>query len=370
MQQEWAGYYLDGCSAERQPATIRPTPLGLEVTTARGGTVCWPYRAIRQTQGFYEGEEVRLERGGELAEVLLVADAALLIALHKMAPGPAQGFHHPARRTLRRVLTAAAALCVIGITGALYAWGIPALAALATARVPASWEERLGQAVAAELAPPAKHCTDAARVQRIGGIVRRLTTAVPRFRYPVRVIVTDESAINAFAAPGGIIVIFRGLLERTRSAEELAGVLAHELQHIERRHVSRMLFQHASTALLLTVLTGDVTAGTAAGLHAAGTLGTLRYSRSYEEEADTEGLRLLVAAGVAPSGMIAFFEQLASEFGNQPAALKYLSTHPRPRDRIERLRRLAAELPRPAGALLPDYDWTDIRLICRTRGGS
>src|SRR3990172_9285847 len=108
------------------------------------------------------------------------------------------------------------------------------------------------------------------------------------------------------AVPGGHIVVFRGLLKRARIPEEFAGVLAHEVQHVLQRHVMRALLQHASTGLLVVALTGDVSGAMAYGLEAALTLGTLQYSRVAEEEADREGIRMLLAARGEPGGVVTF----------------------------------------------------------------
>src|SRR5207302_1800985 len=106
----------------------------------------------------------------------------------------------------------------------------------------------------------------------------------------------DDGTVNAFAVPGGQVVLLRGLVERTRTPEELAGVLAHELQHVIQRHATRLLLQHASTGLVLVAVSGDITGAMAYGIESARMLGTLRYSRHLESEADVEGLRMLLAA--------------------------------------------------------------------------
>src|SRR3990172_9547607 len=174
MKTDWEGYYLDGRRAARHRVAIRLMRSGLEVTT-EAGTLWWPYPEIRQTQGFYAGEQVRLDRGGEIPEALLVSDAGFLSGLRRMAPELATRFHDPARRRMRVTLTALAALAVIGITTAFFLWGIPALASLVAARVPVSWEERLGQAVVEHLAPPKKQCVDPARTRVIDEISTALT---------------------------------------------------------------------------------------------------------------------------------------------------------------------------------------------------
>ncbi|HJR05028.1 MAG TPA: hypothetical protein VKA83_25525, partial [Methylomirabilota bacterium] len=120
MRTDWQGSYLDGRTAARQPATIRLMREGVEITTAAGGTRLWPYRELRQTQGNYAGEEVRLERGGELPETLLIPDAAFLQSLHEAAPGVGPRFHDPRRRSARLRWTIVAAGGVLAATVAIY----------------------------------------------------------------------------------------------------------------------------------------------------------------------------------------------------------------------------------------------------------
>ena len=98
MKTEWKGSYLDGKTAARRPATIRLMQTGLEVTPENGAAFLWPYDEIRQTQGSYAGEQVRLERGGPIPEALVVPEASFLSDLHRRVPGLAMRFHNPARR--------------------------------------------------------------------------------------------------------------------------------------------------------------------------------------------------------------------------------------------------------------------------------
>jgi len=361
VRREWAAHYLDGQTALRYPATVRLMGEGLEVTTASGWVRLWPYRDIRQTQGFYEGEEVRLERGGELAEAVIVSDPAFLHSLHEVAPRPS-GFHDPAGRSQRVRLTVLAGVAVIGITAVLYLWGVPLIATLAAPRVPVAWEESLGRAVTDQLAPPDRICANPSGQRSLDVIVARLTAVAPS-PYTFRARVVDAPDVNALAAPGGYIVVFRGLLDRARTPDELAGVFAHEIEHVLHRHTTRAVIQHASTGLLLAALTGDMTGPLAYGLESARVLGQLQYSRRAEEEADRDGMKLLLAARVAPDGMIGFFDGLAK--GEHPrSVLRYLSTHPSPSDRIATLRELATPAPGTPTPVLTDQQWQDLKAIC------
>jgi predicted Zn-dependent protease len=363
---DWRGEYLDGRTARAQPADLRLMATGIEIHVEGGSTAFWPYAEIRQTQGRYAGEEVRLERGGELSEALIVRDRDFLASLRAVGGKWSGRLYEPERRRLRIGLTAGAALSAIALAGALYLWGIPLFARVVAAWVPVAWEEGLGASVVREVSPPAERCGDPARLQRIETVVSRLAAGLPQPpAYRFRVFVDRRGMVNALAAPGGFIVVFRGLLERTESAEELAGVLAHEMQHVVQRHTTRMVVQHASTGLLVAAITGDVTGVMAYGLESARVLGALQYGRLAEEEADREGMRLMLAARIDPAGMISFFEKLESERERGPAVLKYLSSHPRLEDRIARLKAIVAERGRPAPVkLFEDYDWADIRRIC------
>ncbi|MCI0546706.1 MAG: M48 family metallopeptidase [Candidatus Rokubacteria bacterium] len=361
----WAGFYVDGRTAARRAARVRLMQQGLEVELEGGESRFWRYAELRQTQGFYRGEEVRLERG-EAGEALLVPDVGFLTALRDRAPEEGRRFHDPRRRARRLQLTVLAGLAVIAVIAGLYLWGVPALARAAAARVPVAWEAELGAAVLDQLAPPARRCDDPVLAEALGAIVERLRAPVRDTPYAFRVIVLDDPGVNAFALPGGSIVVLRGLLERTRRPEELAGVLAHEMQHVIQRHATRALIQQASTGLLLTALSGDATGSMVYALQAARVLGTLRYSRQAEAEADGEGMRLLLEARVDPAGMVAMFQAIAEQEG--PAGRHvpdFLQTHPSPPDRLERLRALSAEAPGPARPLLPGRDWGAIARRCR-----
>ncbi len=359
------GSYLDGKTPVRRPASIRILRRGLDITLEDGTVFQWLYADIRQTQGFYAGEEVRLERGGDLSEALLVAEPGFLVSLRRIGQEAAGRFHDPSRRGRRAALALLSAVGAVAGGLVIYFWLIPFATDSVAARVPAAWEERLGRSVAEELAPPGRHCRDPRVAQAIEEIMGRLGRALPSTPYTFRVTVVNDRRVNALAAPGGYILVFRGLLERTRTPEELAGVLAHEIQHVIRRDVTRALLRHASTELLLRATMGDPSGLMAYGLEAANALVALKYSRETEAQADVEGLRLLLAAGIDPAGMLAFFEQMLESEQRQARLSQYFSTHPDARERLIRLRALAAEAhPAPPTPLLPQLDWASLRALC------
>ncbi len=367
MPRIWHGFFFDGRSAARRPVTIELTSSELKMSESGGRTIRWPYGRIRQSQGAYQGEQVRLEYGGPAPQALIVDDAEFLVALRRVAPDYTSRLHDPTKRSLRLTLTMLAALAVVGLTACLYAWGIPAVASVVAPLVPVAWEERLGEAVMEQLAPPAGRCTDSDRLTALNRVVGVLTSGMPAFPYRVRVAVVDRPQVNAFAAPGGAIVVFRGLLEKTESAEQLAGVLAHELQHVAKQHSTKLMLEQASTSLLITAISGDFTGALTYGIEGARVLGMLRYSRSHEEEADREGLRVLQSIGIDPTDMIQFFRILGAEHPAESSASSYLSSHPRMGERIAHLTTLIGPRHAYPVKLLPDKQWTDIRTLCRHR---
>jgi beta-barrel assembly-enhancing protease len=156
-----------------------------------------------------------------------------------------------------------------------------------------------------------------------------------------------NSEINAFALPGGKVIIQTGLIENAKSWEEVMGVLSHELSHVTRRHHIRGIINNVGIFAILSAFVGDVSAlaGTFANL--GGELASLSNSRDFENEADQTGWDYLVKAKINPSGFISFFETLKKETEketvidstlNKSIDLSFLSTHPNTQERIDNLK--------------------------------
>lgn len=358
-------HYLDGRTATRHRVTLTISPAALQIAMPDGSSKQWPYGEIRQTQGTYRGEPVRLEFGPEPAEAVVVASRALLTEIHTAAPALAQHFHNSSWRQTRLAWTLGAGLGVILMLIGLYRWGIPGIASAATPYVPTTWEESLGRKIVEQLAPETQQCRDPNRLRKIDEVVQTLAATHPSSPYRITLSVVDNPGINAFAAPGGQLVILRGLLEQTTSAEQLAGVLAHELQHVYLRHSTRAILEQTVGTLLLTAVSGDLSGGLAWGLQGAQTMGSLHYSRTHEEEADIEGLRMMQAAHLDPAAVIAFYGTLQKSEQDHAGPPDFLSTHPDMGRRLATLLALAGPTPTDARPLLPGEDWMDIRSLCR-----
>jgi len=339
--------------------TVTVTAVALRIEHADGRAVTWPYGEIRQVSGAAPGEPTRLERGGDPAEVLVVDEAGLLTAIREAAPHQRDRFTDAPRRRARMRAAVIGLAAALAAAAAVYLWGIPLLAGYVASFVPVAWEESLGERVIEASVDSAAVCPTPAP---LGAMLDRLAEAQPS-PYRFRLTVVDDTVINAFAAPGGYVVLNRGLIELAETPEELAGVLAHEMEHVTLRHGTRAILREVPLRLMVAAVTTDAgVLGHVAG--AAATLGSLRYGRKAEEEADREGVRLLQAARVDPAGMATLFARMQQRLGDVPRMTTYLSTHPRTETRIRR----AAEFAREGGGapvpLMGALEWDAVRRAC------
>jgi Zn-dependent protease with chaperone function len=211
--------------------------------------------------------------------------------------------------------------------------------------IPVSLEKQLGEAVYQQVRATSKEVTDPALLAQLQSITSRLVPAVKDSRYEFKFHIVENDVINAFAVPGGHIVVHTGLLKNAKRPEEVAGVLAHEIAHITRRHSLRNMVSSLGTTVIIQVIFGDYSA-LAEG---ASTLLGQKYSRDFEREADETGWQYLLDAKIDPRGMIDFFQTLRDEEKKtgveMTGALELLSTHPATEDRMAALRELWNTVP-------------------------
>lgn len=360
---EWRGVYFDGRSAARHEVAIVLERAGLRISGDRIDGVIWPFVEIRQVDSGAKNEPIRLTRGAGEPEVLVVSDPGFLSAVRRAAPDGLARAEDPGKRLrlspmLVPIAVAALVMLVVG-----YLWGIPYLAERTAQRVPLEWEVTTGRAMLQQLPSFGGTCVEPARVAAITRIVDRLTAEGRGGRYTYTVRVIDSPMVNALAAPGGQIVVFHGLISQAGSAEELAGVLGHEIQHIRLQHGTKAVLREIPLRLLASAISGS---GSFGGLlvGTATSLGGLRYQRRDEESADREGMRMVQAAKVAPSGMLDFFERTTEAGESGPSLLSYVSSHPRDEDRraaLEAMVREATYVPVP---LLTATEWAALRAPC------
>lgn len=240
-------------------------------------------------------------------------------------------------------------LTVIFIAGMAGLWmNRAAITGSVAGNIPVSMEKQLGEAVYQQVKATSKEVTDPALLAQLEAVTKRLVPAVKDSRYEFKFHIIENDAINAFAVPGGHIVVHTGLLKNAKRPEEIAGVLAHEIAHITLRHSLRNMVSSLGTTVIIQTIFGDFSA-LAEG---ASTLLDQKYSRDFEREADETGWQYLLDAKIDPRGMIDFFKTLVAEENKtglkMEGAMELLSTHPATADRMAALEQLWTSI--PAGA--------------------
>ncbi len=153
-------------------------------------------------------------------------------------------------------------------------------------------------------------------------------------------IIEDDETLNAFAAPGGYLYFYTGLIKFLDTEDDFAGVMGHEIAHADKRHSTDALTRQFGIGLLLDIVLGGSSFGIIADV--ANSLGELAFSRDAESEADTTSVAYLAPTEYACDGAAGFFEKLSAEGGSRPP--EFLSTHPDPGSRVETIGNKATEL--------------------------
>jgi Zn-dependent protease with chaperone function len=246
---------------------------------------------------------------------------------------------------------------------AMVFFAVPFVADRLAPLIPESFERRLGDAAEMQVKSvfSAQACNDVAGQAAFSKLVNALRRSAG-LDTSVQALVLATDVPNAFALPGGKVYLFKGLLAKAQSPDEIAGVLAHELGHLKHRDNTRVLIYNGGTSFLIGLLFGDVT-GSGAAIFAARSLVTSSYSRDAETNADTFSIDVMHALGrpTKPMGELMF--RVTGKQGHD--GLSILASHPLTEDRLKRM----GDEDRPASGppLLTTTEWASLKGICGTR---
>jgi len=242
---------------------------------------------------------------------------------------------------------------------------VPALSDRFARFIPADQEHQLGRSVVRYLersltgAEDLWTCKDPAGVRALETMAASLMEGQD-FPYPVTIEVVDHPMINAFAVPGGSVVLMKGLVETAETPDEVAAVLAHELGHVINRDPIRLMMRAAGTAGMLSLVLGDATGGTFVAI-VGDQLIRAKYTRTAEAVADDYAIASLERAGSSPAALASFFERLSDKEVDL-GPLNLFASHPPLESRAEVARAATGE-----GAYTPilsDDAWAKLRRIC------
>ena len=338
--------YGPGLPAEGVAVTCTATAFGPGLAADDPGLSIPGWSALSWRRGGFNDSQFFLEwRDDTGAGHSLVFDAAAEALLRPHLAGASRG-GRPTGKATRRV-SAGLMVALVGVPVAL----LVLLVALANplldwvvGQVPVDLEIRFGRQAFQQQKAALTLVDDHPALPMLRELTRQLTPGSP---YSYEVHVARDPSVNAFAMPGGFVVFHTGLLEKAASAEEVAGVLAHEIQHVERRHGLRGLAHAAGWRVALSLVLGDAGGSVAAAW--AENLGNLHFSRGQESEADALAVKRLLDKGIDPRGLARFFRTLMEQDASLPALL---SSHPASEDRLA-----AIEAAVPAGRSFQALTW-------------
>lgn len=245
-------------------------------------------------------------------------------------------------------------------------FGSDAFVELAVNRIPVEWEQKLGESAYREFLTGQDVMKDGLAVAAVREMTQRLASHVPNNPYRFEVTVVKSDVVNAFALPGGYVVVFTGLMKKAESPEEVAGVLAHELNHVLQRHGLERIIKQLGFVAVVSIVLGNPP-GLGGVMKQLGVeLMTLKFGRAQETEADTTGLDLLYRAKINPEGMITFFQRLVEK---DEGRVEWLSSHPMSSARADHLKARLAEMPKQKTEPF-SLEWSKVREVLGASSGS
>jgi len=190
-------------------------------------------------------------------------------------------------------------------------------------------EAKIGDSMAQQMNKEFKMVTEVDANERVNRILKRIVKVCDRQELVYTIKIIDQDIVNALSLPGGYVYVYKGLMDKVENDDQLAGVIAHEVGHINARHsIKKMESLYGYTLLqILSLQTRD--AGFASGVQAAFLSVFLAYSRDDEMEADRLSIKYTKKAGYNPEGMVAFLKKLKQLEEKEPTReYSYWRTHP------------------------------------------
>ena len=367
---QFAGSLFDGRSSQKHLVDVELTPQAIILKAPGDKPIRWAYPQLRWAADTSPFHIEHCAEGDEGLETLVVDDSDFYRSVLEIAP---KSFSSRENESKFNWKLYSVGILVLIFSAYVFIKTVPSfLADQMVEKIPIEWEVTVGQSILKML--PVAQKPDPEVLKVLQDTVDFLKQSLPGNPYDLKVYILPVEQVNALALPGGPIVIFEGLIDKAESPEELAGVLAHEIQHILLRHSTRGILRNLAKSMLVTLFLGDVNSVMEGIVQLAGQLETLGLSREMEAEADQKGMELILAANIDPHGMIRIFKKLMQEDFSQKKLPKgkpvseendlssYFSTHPSSQNRLARLeKQMRSHENRIWTPLFPNLDWNEIK---------
>ena len=357
--------FFDGATSARHDVTLELNDYAVVIFNRAGGLIDqWPYPRLKHLSAPAHIFRVGLRQSDNLAR-LEIADQDMAHAIDLACPD-IDRTGASARKARRRAIALSFLAAVSLFAVAIY--GVPAIADRLAPLVPQGIERRLGSAADTQVrAMLDKGPRDrpfecgSAPVEQAGRaaferLMNRLQTAAG-LRIPLHAAVVRREEANAIALPGGHVYVFKGLIDQANSADEVGGVIAHELGHVANRDGTRSILQATGLSLIFGMLLGDFVGGGAV-IFAAKTILQTTYSREVEASADGYAVGLMRQVGGDARALGTILTRIA---GTHPGPKLFLD-HPDTPSRVIHINSLAGS--DPTRPLLSPAEWAALKRIC------
>ena len=346
--------YFDGLTNRRHTVTLVLCS-NLDIYENGVGLTYWRYDDLRAVDGGRQMLRLKCVSAPSLAR-LEVADPTTQAEIRSRARF--LNVENAAGAQTRRIVAWSIA-AIVSIVAIVF-FGVPLVANRLVPLIPLSFEQRLGDMAEnqARVIFGGKICTDPKGNAAFSKLVETLRRA-GHVEAPLHTAILSSSVPNAFALPGGKVYLLDGLLQKALNADEVAGVIAHEMGHVVHRDQTRLIIENGGTAFLFGLLFGDIT-GSSAVIFSTRALFQASYSRQAEENADAFAIDTMHALGRSPAPMGELLFRITGAQGSRTIGI--LASHPLTEERRELMRR--EDHPATGPAILSDQEWSALKAVC------
>jgi beta-barrel assembly-enhancing protease len=361
------GRFSDGKTASAYDVDIKLGIKGVEISRQGQGQghaeIVWPYETLSTAEPLSQfAIDALLNSPASPGASLFAAEGVFARRLAERAP------HLTAKaerwRSSRPWI--AAAVAVVASVMAVSWFNLSPSHAIAQ-WLPDSTRAKIGDEAVRSMVGEYKTCSAPAGMAALDTLMAKLSKAAG-VNKTFKVTVVDWGMVNAFAVPGERIITTRAILAKAESADEFAGIVAHEMGHGIEMHPETGIVRAVGFSAGLQLMMGGQ-GGTLANIGLL--MAQLSYSRDAEREADNHALAVLKSAAIAPRGFAAFFKRMKAQDGDEerePSSFDMFRTHPQNNERIAAIE---GQPSYPAKPALMDDDWQALKAICKvTTGGS
>ncbi|MCB1179098.1 MAG: M48 family metallopeptidase [Leptospiraceae bacterium] len=310
------------------------------VFTYDGGEVLLPYNGIKVSEGGAGNNLVFFSNSMYPDWNIYTSDKSILNDPEIKNNSSFSGLKVARAKRNATIITLVLLLSLI-LTGTVYLiyWLRNSFSYAIASRIPIKWEESLGNTIYSSMISGKKMYTDEETLALLNPIVDPLKDAAKDSGYKFQFHIMEDPSLNAFALPGGHIVIHSELIRRSETPEEIAGVLAHEISHVTEKHGVRQIISSIGIFVVIQTFFFYFTGLLAILTQNSGLLLRTKFSRDFEREADAKGFHYLYHSKIDPSGMLEFFKKIQEQekeiMGDSGEVLSFISTHPGTEERME-----------------------------------